>query len=384
MRKVDELKQQLETIKGEVRSLNDGGKVTEAETKLEEVRSLQKQIAIQEELDKEEERELDNKMGEKKMEKRKEQGTEVEYRDAFLKTLRGKRLSESEERALQGGVAEDGGVIVPQDISTKINEFKREFLSVLPYVRVEPVTTRSGSRVFEKLADMTELANLDELDTIGEAGNPKFQTVAYSVSDYAGILPISNTLLSDSPENLIGYVARWFGKKATVTENNKVFGLLKSTYTSKKTVAAGSELKEIKKILNVDLDPAISTSAKIYTNQDGFQHLDELVDDNGRPMLTPDPSNATVKRFLGREVVVFPNSQLPTVSKKAPFIVGDMAEAVTFFDRQQLEMKTTDVGGTAFTKNTTDVRVIERFDVKVFDKDALVYAQLSLEAPIAG
>jgi HK97 family phage major capsid protein len=230
---------------------------------------------------------------------------------------------------------------------------------------------------------MTELANLTELGDISEAGNPKFQSVSYSVADYAGILPISNTLLADTPENLMGYIARWFGKKAVLTENNKVFGLLNSTYSTKKQIGAGTEVKDIKKILNVTLDPAIAATAKIYTNQDGFQHLDELVDGNDRPMLQPDPTNPTVKRLFGKEVVVFPNSQLPTTgttTKRAPFIVGDMAEAVTFFDRQQLEMKTTDVGGTAFTKNTTDVRVIERFDVKVFDKDALVYAQLTVES----
>lgn len=377
MKKLLEMKQQLEEMKTEARSLNQSGKVEEAATKLEEVRSLKKQIEIEEELEAEEKRSVDTKLEEKRGQKEEK----VELRTALVKILRGSSLNEEEKRAMSGLTGEDGGVVIPQDIQTKINEFKRDFQSIRPYVRSESVVTRTGSRVFEKLADMTPLANLAEMGSIADAGNPKFQTVTYSVADYAGIMKLSNTLLQDTPENIMNYIGRWFAKKSVVTENAKIFSLLDSAYTTKVAIGAGTEVKDVKKILNVTLDPALSSNAKIYTNQDGFNYLDSLVDADGKPLLQADVTNSTVKRFLGKEVVVFANNQLQTTgttAKKAPLIIGDLAEAITFFDRQQLEMKATDVGSDAFNTNTTNVRVIERFDTKVFDKDAVVYAQLAV------
>jgi len=378
MNKLAELRQKLATAKTEGAAFVAEGKVEEARAKKEEVRKLAEQIELAEEFEQEERSGVEEKMEQRKAEN---QEQEVEIRSVFLKALAGKALNAEEQRAMSGLAGEDGGVIIPQDIQTKINEFKRQFQSVRPYVRSESVVTRTGSRVYEKLADMTPLANLSELGSIADAGNPKFQTVNYSVSDYAGMMKLSNTLLADTPENIMNYIGRWFAKKSVVTENVKIFSLLDTTYATKVAIGAGTEVKDVKKILNVTLDPAIAANAKIYTNQDGLNLLDTLVDGDGKQLLQPDVKDATIKRFLGKEVVVFNNKHLATTgttTKKAPFIVGDMAEAITFFDRQQLELKTTDVGGDAFGTNTTNVRVIERFDVKAFDQDALVYAQLTV------
>lgn len=225
---------------------------------------------------------------------------------------------------------------------------------------------------------MTPFSSRAELSLIPKVADPQFETVSYSIVDYAGMLQLSNELLEDTPENVMNYIANHFAKKAIVTENTAILNLLNNSYATKTAIAAGKEVAGIKKLLNVSLDPAFYDSARIYTNQDGFNYLDTLVDGDGKQLMQPDATDKTMKRFLGREVVVFSNRHLPSASGKAPLIVGALEEAVTFFDRKKPEMASTNVGVDAFETNSTYVRMIERFDAKIFDKESIVYAQLTV------
>lgn len=306
------------------------------------------------------------------------------FTQAFMKSLRGKRLTEEERdlfeseefRAMSGKNEEDGGILIPEDISRTIKELKREQEQQLEqYVTVEPVATRSGTRMLEKNSDMTPFAVLEEMDEIAETDQPKFTKLSYNITDYAGILPLSNTLLQDTDQAVMSYVARWFVKKSITTRNALILSILDSL---KKVQFKG--LDNIKKTLNVTLDPAISAGAIIMTNQDGFDYLDQLKDGDGKYLLKDIPTEPTNKMLFGRRVVVISNKVLKTVSGKAPMIIGDLKEAIVLFDRQQQSIASTDVGAGAFETNTTKVRAIEREDVKLWDSEAVVYGQLTLSA----
>ena len=290
-----------------------------------------------------------------------------------------------EKRAMLEGVPADGGYIVPQDIQTKINELQRQFVDLSQYVTVEPVTTLSGSRVLEVEAELTPFAalTLTQLSDIPETTNPKFATLTYSVKDRGGILPISNSLLRDTDQNLINYVSQWLAKKAVATNNDLIRGILN---TMNKTDLAN--IKAIKKVLNVTLDPAISLNSIILTNQDGFNYLDCLEDTHNRPLLQPDPTQSTAKILFGRPVVYVANSFLPNETTsgtngtnsvtKAPLIIGNLKQLIVMFSRQGLELRSTDIGGDAFKRNTTDLRAIKRDDIKMFDSKAAVFGQLTI------
>lgn len=306
------------------------------------------------------------------------------FTQAFMKSLRGKRLTEEERdlfeseefRAMSGKNEEDGGILIPEDISRTIKELKREQEQQLEqYVTVEPVATRSGTRMLEKNSDMTPFAVLEEMDEIQETDQPKFSKLSYNIVDYAGILPLSNTLLQDTDQAIMAYVAKWFVKKSITTRNALILSILDSL---KKVQFKG--LDNIKKTLNVTLDPAISAGAIIMTNQDGFDYLDQLKDGDGKYLLKDIPTEPTNKMLFGRRVVVISNKVLKTVSGKAPMIIGDLKEAIVLFDRQQQSIASTDVGAGAFETNTTKVRAIEREDVKLWDSEAVVYGQLTLSA----
>lgn len=366
-----EMLAQLETMKTEVRSLMSAGKVDEAEAKMGEVRSINRQIEVQKQLDSMEESEnregqpvVGGNLGLPK--------DDAEYREAFWKAFRGQALT-MEERALVTTTDADGGLAVPKDFQTKINDLKRQYKSMKALVGIYNTTTKSGSLTYEDLAGLTDLADLTEVTDVPER-QPKFQARPYAVKDYGCLLPVSNTLLQDETGGVMDYIGRWFAKKAIRTENKKIFAKLAEGVTKK----ALADWQALKKSMNVDLDPLVSSLACICTNQDGFNVLDQALDGLGRPVLQPDPTNPTVKRFMGREVHVFSNAELPTVAGKAPIIYGAMEEAIKFIDRGIYECKASSEAG--FTKNATMVRCIERFDVVKADADAYVYGELTIPA----
>ncbi|AKD30057.1 hypothetical protein AW02_019070 [Bacillus velezensis NJN-6] len=305
-----------------------------------------------------------------------------QYSKAFLKGLRGKRLTDEERdlldspefRAMSGINDEDGGILIPEDIGRQIHEFKRQFEPLEQYVTVEPVTTRSGTRLLEKNADMVPFSPVEELGNLPEIDQPRFTKVSYSIIDYGGIMTLSNSMLNDSDQAIMTYVAKWFAKKSVVTRNSLILAAIASL---KKVDIDG--LDGIKKVLNVTLDPMVSPGSIVMTNQDGFDWLDTLKDGTGRYLLQPDPTNPTKKLLDGRPVVPFTNKVLKTQKGKAPLIIGNLKEAIVLFDREQQSIASTDTGAGAFETNSTKVRGIEREDVRKWDEDAVVFGQITVE-----
>lgn len=380
----------LDTAKQEVRSLLAEDKVQEAKDKMEEVRSLQAKIDLQRELEDTEARAMggtelndDGNVQERDMKE-----LEAEYRQIFLRGIRRKRITsdqrsiieEYERRAVMNEgetnpAIPDGdvGMVVPQDIQTQINTLMREWNDLSQYVTVEDVSTLSGSRVLEADADMTPFQVVDEYGEIPETDNPKFTVVNYKLKKRAGYLPITNELLADNDANLIGYVTNWIARKAVHTRNTQIISLLRTL-----TPKALGDVKDINTVLNVDLDPAISLSSIILTNQDGFNWLDNQVDGIGRPILQEDITQPGRKLFKGRQIVVASNRHLPTVSDKAPVFVGNLKQYMVLFNRRFFELASTREGGDAWRRDTTELRTIMRDDYVQWDGNAAVFGEIDL------
>lgn len=316
-----------------------------------------------------------------------------EYEGAFIRAFRHQKLSqrdmelyhEMEKRAsmaptvghFESNVDANGGFIVPKAVSTLIQEYKRQGqFDLSQLVDVTFTAVVKGTFTYEKLAEITPFANIAQWDEIPEVESGKFETKTYDIKDYGGILPIPRTLLQDTDQNLMAYVARFIAKKSIATRNKKILDVLTATYTGAKVALA--DIKAIKKVINVTLDAAFLPTAKIITNQDGFDFLDSLEDKDGRGYIEDDVKDPTKKRLKGLEIVVLPNGTLKTNTKKVPVFIGDSKEALRLYDRGVYEVATTDIGGKAFLRNSTDVRVIDRFDVISLDKDALIACEITL------
>lgn len=94
------------------------------------------------------------------------------------------------------GTGADAGLTIPQDIRTAINTLVRQYDSLQEYVNVENVTTLTGSRVYEKWAEITGLSMLDdEAGQIGTNDNPKLSLIKYAIKRYAGISTVQTVCL---------------------------------------------------------------------------------------------------------------------------------------------------------------------------------------------
>lgn len=323
---------------------------------------------------------------------------ESRYNGVFLKALRGQKLSSTDEELfnrvreireaptaspyLDSNVDENGGLIIPQDIQTMINEYKRAYpFNFQELVTSETVSYRSGKRVFEKLAESTPWLEIEEWDTIPEVEAPTFEQKEYSIKDYAGILPIPKRMLQDTDAALMATVARYIGRKTLITRNAVILEKLNEVYAVKANL---TDIDSMKDVLNVELDLAFVAGAKIITNQDGFNYLDKLKDSDGEYVLQDDVTVGTGKSLLGKEVVVVPNREMPSDAGQAPIFIGDLKEVILFFDRGVYEITGTEIGGKSFQRNSYDIRVIDRFGVEVWDTAGAVGGFLQVEDAPAG
>ena len=280
-------------------------------------------------------------------------------------------------------VGSDGGFLVPEDIDHSIRELRRTLNPLAQYFGEETVTAPTGWRVVDTaptrgLVDVNEMGQINANDD-----QPFFKKVPYSTSKKALILPVSNELATDNVANLFAYLSQWFAKKLVITENAMLVTLLR-TLTA--VDISTDPLKGIKKALNVDLDPAIAAVSTIITNQSGFNELDNLLDDNKRPLLQPDPTNATVNRIKGHTVAVASDATLPNVTSgegqsattAADIFIGDGKEFATLFRVGGFELASTDIGGSAWRTDSTEIRGIARLGVTLFDDKAMVRRSLTV------
>lgn len=404
-RKLRELLQQRAQLVEAIRALMDEGKIEEARAKKDELAQLNTQIeelrAIEDELNRaniepaEGRNIMQNAQQQANPDQDRAAGEELrdlrasaEYREKFFEALRAgitpgnvRRIPGAAEQyapllraiSITGGTptGSEGGFLVPTDFDNMLNELRRQYVALVDYVAVEDVTMPTGWRALESVIASQPMPEVQELATITQSENPKFTRVDYSVKKYGDIIPVSNEFLADSPVNIMSYLARWFARKAVLTENAAIKAILDTLTATAYDTTQG--IKPLNKALNVDLDPDISINSIILTNQSGWNFLDGLMDSTGRPLLQPDPTNATRYLIKGRPVVVVANRLMPnrhdaTLGKDfAPIYVGDLRQFIAFFRRQGVEMASTNVGAGAFETDSTKVRALIRFDCKQWD-----------------
>ena len=262
------------------------------------------------------------------------------------------------------------GLTIPQDIQTAIHTLVRQYDALEQYVNVESVSTLSGSRVYEKWSDVTPLANLDADDaTIGDNDDPKLAIVKYLIKRYAGISTVTNTLLNDTAENILAWLSSWIAKKVVVTRNKAIISAMNAAPT-KPTVA---KFDDVKDMVATAVDPAVATTSFFMTNVSGLSVLNKVKDAMGNYLLQPDPTQSDVKQVDGKRIVVVADRWLPDIAAGThPLYFGDLKQAVTLFDRQQMSLLSTNIGAGAFEKDLTKIRVIDRFDVEATDTEAFV------------
>lgn len=290
--------------------------------------------------------------------------------------------------SMNEGTAAQGGYTVPEDIRTQITEYRASKASLLGLVRIEKVQTNKGQRTFKTRSQQTGFTKVGEGGKISKTSSPQFERLTYEIDKYAGYFPVTNELLADSDANIANTLIEWIGDESRVTANK----LILATINDGVSAVALGDLDGIKKAINVTLGQAFKSTAKIVTNDDGLQYLDTLKDTTGRYLLTPIPSEpGKVQLSIGGVVIpveVIPNEDMvsDTTSNaghtRVPFIIGDLNEGVVYWDRELMTISNSNVAAigelNAFEEDLTIYRAIEREDVTLRDKKAIVNGYIEL------
>lgn len=370
-KKMRELRQQIVNKKAEARQLADENKITEAKAMLEEIKSLEERYDIEAALF-EEEKQIDDEV--KNKDNKKEKDSVKEFANAA-------RNGFKVNNKMNEGTPLDGGYTVPEDILTRINTYRESKKSLKDLVTVEKVTTNKGQRTFKKRSQQTGFVKVGEGGKTGAKATPQFERISYEIDKYAGYFPVTNELLADSDANITNTLVEWIGDESRVTANKLILEKIK---TFSEVELEG--IDDIKKALNVTLGSAFKATSKIVTNDDGLQYLDTLKDSDGKYLLQPNPANPMEMRLCAGATIVpievIPNDDMPTNENKVPFIIGDLKEAIIFWDRQQMNIKMSDLAviGTlnAFEEDLTLFRAIEREDVTKRDEKAVVNGYITV------
>lgn len=370
--KLLELLDKINAKKVEVKNFAEGGELDKAQAAKDELIKLQQQFDILKDLEDTEPVNPQNRVPLTPKDSIKE------FADAARSGFR---------NSMNEGTPAEGGYTVPEDIQTRINERRTAKTSLITLVDVENVTTNKGSRTFKKRAQQTGFTKVGEGGKIQGGKTPQFERMDYEISKYAGYFPVTNELLEDSDANIAGTLISWIGDESRVTRNKIILDVIK---TKEKTPLAN--LDDIKKALNVTLGQAFKATSKVVTNDDGLQYFDTLKDNEGRYLLQPNPAEPMKMMLCAgatrMEVFVVPNEDMPSDTqesgkRKIPVIIGDLKEAVKFFDRKQLTITTSNVAMAgelnAFEEDLTLYRAIEREDCKMKDEQAFVYGEITLE-----
>lgn len=217
-------------------------------------------------------------------------------------------------------------------VTTPIREIKTT-VDLKPFTTIYPAKKASGKYPILKKAT-SKMVSVAELEKNPKLAKPEFEQVDWSVQTYRGAIPVSQESIDDADVDLISIVAETVSQIKVNTTNAAIADVLKSFTT--KTVA---NVDDIKKILNVDLDPAYDVA--FVVSQSFYQILDTLKDGNGRYLLQDSITAVTGKVLLGKPVFVLSDTVLGNAGEAKAF-VGDFKRAVLFADRQDLGLRWAD------------------------------------------
>ena len=217
-------------------------------------------------------------------------------------------------------------------VTTPIREIKTTF-DLKPFTTIYPAKKASGKYPILKKAT-SKMVSVAELEKNPKLAKPEFEQVDWTVETYRGAIPVSQESVDDADVDLISIVAETVSQIKVNTTNAAIADVLK-TFTAK-TVA---NVDDIKKILNVDLDPAYDVA--FVVSQSFYQILDTLKDGNGRYLLQDSITAVTGKVLLGKPVFVLSDEVLGA-SGEAKAFVGDFKRGVLFADRKDLGLRWAD------------------------------------------
>lgn len=246
--------------------------------------------------------------------------------------------------------------VIPVDVSYNPQREVQTIVDLKQFTNTFAVKTSSGKYpVLKKTTD--KLISVEELKENPKLAEPDFAEVPWEVQTFRGALPLSQESIDDAVVDLVGIVGEGAGLQKLNTTNFAIANVLK-TFTAKATAT----IDDLKKINNIDLDPAYQRT--LVASQSYYNWLDTLKDGNGRYLLQDSIISPTGKVIFGMPVFVISDTLFGAAGEAHAFL-GDINRAAIFADRSDITVRWVDskIYGQY-------LQVATRFDTKKADENA--------------
>ena len=347
---IEELRQLLEQKKVEARGLLEID-LAKAEKTMEEVRELQKKIALYEEIEEQEKRDLENQRNQKNKGKGNDNMAVNEMR-AITKSVMGHNLTEEERAAV---VSSGNAAVLPKQFVNQLQEIKKGFGSLKDYCDVITVTKNEGTIPVVDY-DQNELSDITEGGDIVD-GTLVTTELTFKCKKVGLIQTLSSELVEDAVVEIEEITKTNFTEIAVVKENKKIIDIVNPNATA---IEEATDYTALENVMAEAL-PAVKAGLITLCNVEGYAHLKNMKDKQGRNMNLITTIGDT-EYFNGKPIVTFDSSLVtPTLDKKKVFYSLNMKEAVKFIQRKDITIARSNEAG--FNDDTIKLRILERFDV---------------------
>ncbi|PEG89557.1 hypothetical protein CP358_01215 [Lactobacillus sp. UMNPBX7] len=226
-----------------------------------------------------------------------------ELRDfAHFLVTREMRPSLQREAAAQGVGLTQGSVLIPESILAPLHE-THQFNRLENFTHNVNVTTTTGKQPYfqENTGVLQTKAEFDHAKDVN-LSNLKF--INWDLKTYAGKLALSREVLMDSEkgssENWLAEAQQQMKDLQDNTNDSLIATQLLNGATTKNATDAVADMKTV---LNVNLQPKDSEASQIILTASAYNALDQLKDGFGRPLLQPNPTQATSNMLFGKPVI---------------------------------------------------------------------------------
>lgn len=275
-----------------------------------------------------------------------------------VRSFEGYIRSEGETR---DGLTTDGnGVLIPSEVITPIFQSKKGTNRLSDYATVKQVSVGQGSYPIAGNDPSKVLATKAENAAIGDV-DPEVTGVEFKTQTRAGKVYLSQELVDDNAIDFSSEIQAQMAKLVDNTDNAQILAKLKTL--SPVVVKSVDAIKQAK---NTKLDPSLQPV--VVVNQSAFNWLDTQKDSEDRYLMSEDIQAPTGRSLFGLPVVELSDAQLPNVDTgKFPAYIGDLAETIAIFRRNQVTTK-----WTQFDSYSQGLAIMLRNDYQFIDKTATV------------
>lgn len=250
----------------------------------------------------------------------------------------------------------DAKSVSSEEISYVPERAIKTVVDLKQFTRIHPAKKGSGKYPILKRAT-SRMNSVAELEKNPKLAKPEFDDISWEVVTYRGAIPLSQESIDDADVDLMGIVSENIDEISLNTTNYAIAEVMK-TFTPK-TITG---LDDIKKIYNVDLDPAYNKA--FVSSQSFYNFLDTVKDGNGRYMLNDSIVSASGRVFGSYPIFPVGDDVLGAEGEAHSFL-GDIRRAILFADRKRLSLRWVDheIYGQY-------LQAVIRFDVKKADEKA--------------